>query len=918
MERDGATIALLVESPEPINWRRVDIVLEYADQNFVPPQLPGLVKLTDVSFSDNPNEESVSLLVRDTLDLTDYQIQLRTMPKVVGEPDGNPILFKDNFRGMDRGLLFEEKFGLNALDHYEIVNDSDITEQQPQWEPSVNYIAQREWIFGMGYASKEPDKLGTMAVTGSPAWTNVRIKADLRSESSFAIGIVFRYVDRNNYYRFSMDSRAIRDNSGNLITPSYRRLIKCADGEFHIIWQEEKYKYEQSKLYEVKIEVFDDLLVGYVNNVLLFNMQDSGLQKGRTGFYCANNNAAYFEKLEVELLKSSPILWRPAFVDLREVTIVDDQDATNAPSRWTVSDGVLTHSSRIQTTETQGDGTHAQGGSISWRSVQISTRLISSVRGSIGILFRYIDNNNYYRFSIDHNEKSQLIKKQDGVITYLWPRNRVWRWIGVFLRRLTLPINTLLRQNLRPSQYELTVCADSDILTVYLNENEVLSHIDDSLAHGNMGFYCSQNAEARFENVIITDRSRRIGAWTIHDDGTVNAPSKWRQHAGALEQLSRIKDASQSDDIPAQGTYVIAGNADWTDYRFVVKMRSDDDATIGVIFRYIDENNYYRLSLNSQSNNRRLVKNENGNFTLLRENTDSFTFGNLFTITVDVAGDRLIVYYNSARLFELTDNTHSQGKIGLYGWDNTGMHFEHVEVRRLPIDVYALFRDRFPAGDMSEWTVVNNGATPPPNWFVEDGVLRQTNLTPETHLVTGDPSWSDVVLVVKFHRGAGVTGVLFRYQDPYNYYLLVIDNDGRRWHLTKYTNGTTTDLWTYWAYPFTYGQYDYEVTVAMHDNVIKGYLSDIPMFVVKASNSELTMGRIGLMCSLNDNARFSSVRVYPNNLLSDTWLLKENFESVNPDRWKFVREGTKYIYLCIGGLGRLSEAMGEQHRHSIR
>src|SRR5690606_6786920 len=102
------------------------------------------------------------------------------------------------------------------------------------------------------------------------------------------------------------------------------------------------------------------------------------------------------------------------------------------------------------------------------------------------------------------------------------------------------------------------------------------------------------NVGARFEQVMVTDRTRRAGHWTITDEGTVSAPSVWQLRNGALVQSSNIQGGGAT---AYPGTFAVAGDATWTDYRLSVRLRSDDDDAIGVMFRYQDEDNYYRLSI---------------------------------------------------------------------------------------------------------------------------------------------------------------------------------------------------------------------------------------------------------------------------------------------------------------------------------
>jgi hypothetical protein len=51
------------------------------------------------------------------------------------------------------------------------------------------------------------------------------------------------------------------------------------------------------------------------------------------------------------------------------------------------------------------------------------------------------------------------------------------------------------------------------------------------------------------------------------------------------------------------GPRAVVGKATWKDYTYTVDLRSLDDDGLGIVFRYIDENNFYRLMFMSQSGN---------------------------------------------------------------------------------------------------------------------------------------------------------------------------------------------------------------------------------------------------------------------------------------------------------------------------
>ncbi len=873
VERGGETIALLVESPEPLDWQRTDLAMLRADRQTPLPGLPEAVKLTGATFaSSQPNEESVALLLRQAADLTGHQIQLRSLPGVLQEPAGNPILFSDDFESGARGLLFQETFGSSALNHYTIVDEGS-TPPTSHWYIAAGRLVQDSNIWG-GSLSASPlqaEKPGTMAVTGSPQWRNARITARLRSTDDDAIGLVFRYQDADNYYRFSMDRER-----------GYRRLIKKVEGAVTVLW-EDSVIYDLDQPYDLVIEAHNDRLIGFLGNQFLFSVGDGSLRSGQVGFYCWANQDAFFEKLEVEALDLSPLLWQPAFADMSGLSIVDAPGAASAPSQWSASGGLLRQTSNIHIPggELERPGTYAVEGSGAWGDILFSVRLHSTDNDALGVLFRYQDDDNYYRFAMNRQESNRrLIKKVGSTVTLLW-QDAVPFVVG--------------------QSYDLTLRLVGSRLTAYLDGALLFDVHDPDLRRGAVGFYSWANTDANFERIIVTDLTRRMGPWTILDTGTISGPSIWQQKSGSLLQTSNIYDSSALADASKEGTLAVAGESTWDNYRLQVRLRSDDDDAAGIVVRYVDEDNYYRLSVDQQRNYRRLVKKENGVYTTLWEQAGGYTVGEPFTLTLDVAGTRLSGYFGGSRLFSVSDSAHAAGKIGLYSWGNNGLRFEKVEVRQLPLEAWALFHDRFGLGDISAWTVVDEGTTSAPsNWAVIDGELRQTSnihslpVDPSqiekqgTHIVAGDPAWDDGALTVNLRAvDNDAIGVLFRYADTNNYYRFSMDNERSYRRLVKNVGGTFTVLWEDdQAYAL---DRTYRVEIVMKGSVLRGYLDGVPLFAVE--DGDLAVGQIGLYCWANEDARFSGVGFYPVNLVSDNWLLEDSFDTEVPGRWQFVDEG---------------------------
>ena len=71
-----------------------------------------------------------------------------------------------------------------------------------------------------------------MAVTGNSGWGDTTLTVRARSEDNDALGVVFRYRDPQNFYRFSMDSQR-----------TYRRLTRTVNGVTSVL-REDTVPYE--------------------------------------------------------------------------------------------------------------------------------------------------------------------------------------------------------------------------------------------------------------------------------------------------------------------------------------------------------------------------------------------------------------------------------------------------------------------------------------------------------------------------------------------------------------------------------------------------------------------------------------------------------------------------------------------------
>ena len=93
------------------------------------------------------------------------------------------------------------------------------------------------------------------------------------SQDDDALGVIFRFQDGENYYRFSMDRER-----------AYRRLTKTVGGVTTIL-AEDGTAYQLNRWYTVKITVSDSAIQVSLDDVPLFSVTDSSVPSGMIGLY---------------------------------------------------------------------------------------------------------------------------------------------------------------------------------------------------------------------------------------------------------------------------------------------------------------------------------------------------------------------------------------------------------------------------------------------------------------------------------------------------------------------------------------------------------------------------------------------------------------------------------------------------------
>jgi len=156
--------------------------------------------------------------------------------------------------------------------------------------------------------------------------------------------------------------------------------------------------------------------------------------------------------------------------------------------------------------------------------------------------------------------------------------------------------------------------------------------------------------------------------------------------SGDLSQWTVVSGTWANESQELSGEYAgfgvcVAGDAGWTDINLEAKVMGKGDVRdTGIIFRYQDSGNYYRLYINGYD--LRIMKMVDGEATypsgwLIPLATSPNTW---YTLAVAITGNTFEVYFNGDYKFTVTDSDAiPSGKIGVGGY-NEHSHFDDVKV----------------------------------------------------------------------------------------------------------------------------------------------------------------------------------------------------------------------------------------------
>jgi hypothetical protein len=276
-------VGWLLHSPEPLIWSRLSATVARADEHITFEQRPGVAKLTEAQLTDNSVEaESVTLLLRETMDLTDYHLQYRFLGKNAPnapEDDFAPI----QLNGFERtNVYFNETFRRPlVLRRWQFHTDSAAFGQAPRWRVRGGKLRQVQQSFPLDPLEQK----GHYLVRGSQKWQDYRCRATVSGRGRAPMGIMCRFQNPENYYLFVLEPG---ENT--------QRLIKCIEGQNIALWEG---SFQRAAQHLISISCLANTLTGTLDGEEVFRIEDTDLTAGKTGLYAPEDGRITFEDVRV-------------------------------------------------------------------------------------------------------------------------------------------------------------------------------------------------------------------------------------------------------------------------------------------------------------------------------------------------------------------------------------------------------------------------------------------------------------------------------------------------------------------------------------------------------------------------------------------------------------------------------------------
>lgn len=194
-------------------------------------------------------------------------------------------------------------------------------------------------------------------------------------------------------------------------------------------------------------------------------------------------------------------------------------------------------------------------------------------------------------------------------------------------------------------------------------------------------------AETEFvvDPAILPVENAHWRVWDISGQGVSSPPSRWSVKDGTIFQLSNIFMGSASDadsEVERYGTLRLYQDAlPFSNGQLELEIRSDDDDSIGAVFRCQDETHHYLFSSDRQRNFSILALKNGDEYRVLARSDRAYQPGKWHRLKIIMDGENVQVDLDEERLLEASDATFFAGTIGLHSWGSDKVQYRNIRLQ---------------------------------------------------------------------------------------------------------------------------------------------------------------------------------------------------------------------------------------------
>lgn len=597
-------------------------------------------------------------------------------------------------------------------------------------------------------------------------WTDYRASVYVRSSDDDLIGLAVRLRGDSGYLVY-LDQQLNR-----------RRVVHLHNGSGTLL-AESQGGYISNRDYHLSIEVIGDRLSVHVDGMPLFNLTDADFARGSVALFSGANAGALFTDLRVDDLRAAaPVVYRFAFAtsrfaDFRHhlLSFRDETWQATLPNVSTIGPAVAS-------------GINSQAvplPPVTESEARAFSNLAQAALGNAAL--QPVDEVEVTRVAAAGQDRALLVRTAEPLD---WSRIQL-----EVSRAAEEPIRPTVPSDVRIAHVGFAGVGapnDESVTLLHLNTTSlagyrierrtIRSGASPDLPDGQSIFEADLTADAG-EGPIELARLWRprlvdLSELTAVPVATGSQPS-WAASGGRLTQTAFVGRVIQPNRPPYPlRAMIIGGEVQWTDYRFNLEISAVQAGGVGVLVRYVNADNHYRVELDGLRNRTTLVRRQGGVETALWAGSGSYTVGQSHRLAVEVDGSYISTTLDGVKLFELYDTELQHGRVGFLTLGGPKALFRNAQVDAV--------RRR-----LAEWIIKDFGpVTARSNWRLAEGAISQdVDLLPVapsvpddagTVLLADHPEYSDARIECDLTVSAGGgSGVVFRWRSPSDHYRIIID-----------------------------------------------------------------------------------------------------------------------------------------------